>query len=249
MIKSLKRALGLLQILGESNKKYSIADISQLSGLPPSTVHRLLSTLKSEKFVCQDEMSSLYYLGPALVTLGLKASNYIDLRELALPIMRKLAESTGEDTYLAVSDNSRGVFLEHISGRYPLKIIDPFGIEVPMHCGALRKVLLASRSESYMHDYLTETLKVFTENTVNDPEVLMQQLEKIRNEGFAITLGEYIKDAIGIAAPIKDKYGNVVASIGIIGPNTRLTEDKHSKLISLVVEHARELSLALGSNP
>lgn len=249
MIKSLKRALGLLYILGESNKKYSIADISQLSGLPPSTVHRLLSTLKSEKFVCQDELSSLYYLGPALVTLGIKASNYIDLRELALPIMRKLAESTGEDTYLAVSDNSKGVFLEHVSGRYPLKIVDPFGIEVPLHCGSLRKVLLASKSENYIRDYLNEELKVFTENTVNNPEVLLHQLEKIRNDGFAITLGEYIKDAVGIAAPIKDKYSNVVASLGIIGPSTRLTEDKHSELISLVVEHAQELSLALGYHP
>jgi DNA-binding IclR family transcriptional regulator len=246
MLKSLKRALEILYILGESNKKYSIADISQLSGLPPSTVHRILSTLKSEKFVCQDEDSSLYYLGSALVSLGFKASNYIDLRKSALPIMRKLADRSGEDTYLTVVDDQKGVFMEHISGHYPLKIVDPFGLEVPLHCGAARKVLLAGKSENYIRDYLSKELKAFTENTVTNPVTLSHQLEKIKKDGFALTLGEYIRDAVGIAAPVKDKYGNVVASIGIIGPYTRLTEDKHPELISLVVEHAKELSSALG---
>ena len=246
MIKSLKRALGLLYILGESNKKCSLGEISQLSELPPSTVHRMLTTLKAERFVSQDEQSSLYYLGPSLVTLGLKASNYLDLREFALPIMEKLAEITGEDTYLAISNNGKGLFLERISGRHPLKIVDPFGTEVPLHCGALRKVLLANKTEDYIEDYLRKELEIYTKNTVHDPEILLKQLKKIRDDGFALTLGEYIKDAVGIAAPIKDKYSKVVASLGIIGPHTRLTKYKHADLIDSVVSHAMELSMALG---
>lgn len=137
-------------------------------------------------------------------------------------------------------------FLERVSGRYPLKIVDPFGTEVPLHCGSLRKVLLANKSEDYIREYLSKELQVFTENTIHNPVILSKQLKKIKSDGFALTIGEYIEGAVGVAAPIRDKYSKVVASLGIIGPYSRLTEDKHSTLIHLVVKHARELSISLG---
>lgn len=246
MVKSLKRALEILHILGGENKKYSLGEISELSGLPASTVHRLLSTLKSERFVVQDELSSLYYLGPVLIPLGIKASNYIHLRELALPIMKKLSEKTEEDSYLTVSDNIKGVFIEHVSGQHHLKIVDPFGIEVPLHCGASKKVLLANKSDDFLNTYIKKELVKYTGNTCVNPDLLIEQLKKIKKDGYALTIGEYINDAVGIAAPVKDRFANTVASLGIIGPYSRLTEDKHSNLIASVVEYAEKLSLDLG---
>lgn len=248
MVKSLKRALEILHILGGENKKYSLGEISELSGLPASTVHRLLSTLKSERFIIQDKLSTLYYLGPALIPLGIRASNYINIRELAFPVMEELSDKSEEDSYLTVSNNINGVFIEHVSGKHHLKIVDPFGIEVPLHCGASKKVLLANKSEDFICRYINQELATYTGNKRIDPDLLLKQLRKIKKNGYALTIGEYINDAVGIAAPVKDKLANTVASIGIIGPHSRLTEDKHSKLISIVVEHAEKLSLALGYN-
>lgn len=249
MVKSVKRSLDLLQILGSENKKFSIAELSSISGLPPSTIHRLLLTLKEHKFVNQDELSSLYYLGPSLVTLGIKASSYIDIRKSAIPIMRNLANTTGEDSYLTISDDNKGIFLERVAGPHPLKIIDPFNTQVPLHCGALRKVLLANKDEGFINDYLNNKLKTFTEHTITDPDLLLLELERIKKLDFAISIGEYIKDAVGIGAPVRDKFGNVIASLGIIGPITRLTEDKHSKLIDLVKQCAQDLSFSQGYHP
>lgn len=246
MVQSVQRALELLQILGSSNKKYSLAELRELSGLPPSTIHRLLLTLKESRFVSQDELSSLYYLGPALVTLGIKASNYIDIRKSAIPIMKRLANITGEDAYLAIADGNKGVFLERVAGPNPLKIIDPFGTQVPLHCGALRKVLLANKDEAFVRDYLSNKLQTYTESTVNDSNALLLELDKIKKEDIAVSIGEYIQDAVGIGAPVRDKFGNVISSIGIIGPITRLTKDTHTELIKLVKNSAEELSLALG---
>lgn len=246
MVKSVIRALELLMLLGNADKKCTLAELSQESGLPPSTVHRLLLTLKEYGFVRQDELSYLYYLGPAVVTLGIKANNFISLRKSAMPIMLKLANTTGEDSYLAISDVDKGVFLERVAGPHPLKIIDPFGTQVPLHCGAMRKVLLAFKDENFISSYIDDKLKKFTEYTISEPKLLLEELEKIKKEDAAISRGEYIKDSIGIAAPVRDKFGSVIASLGIIGPITRFSEDKSEELVKEVKQYAHKLSVNLG---
>ncbi|WP_432665472.1 IclR family transcriptional regulator [Wukongibacter baidiensis] len=246
MVKSVQRTLELLQALGSTNKKYTLSELGEVTGLPPSTVHRLLVTLKQHRFVTQDELSSLYYLGPALVTLGIKAGNYIDLRKSAMSIMRNLANTTGEDSYLAISDVYRGIFLERVAGPHPLKIIDPFDKQVSLHCGAMRKVLLAFKDSKFINNFINNDLNKFTEKTISDRDELLEELKRIRKEDVAISIGEYIKDAVGIAAPIRDKHGTVIASLGIIGPMTRFPQDKLEEQILEVKRHGRQLSFDLG---
>ena len=102
MVQSVTRSLLLLQTLGQAHKKCSLAELCETTNLAPSTIHRLLLTLKESRFISQDPASAKYFLGPALITLGIRASNYLNLRELARPILADLAANSKEDAYLSL---------------------------------------------------------------------------------------------------------------------------------------------------
>ncbi|MHC1714188.1 MAG: IclR family transcriptional regulator [Acidaminococcaceae bacterium] len=247
MVQSVERAINLLKILNNSNKKCSLSELSELSDLAPSTVHRLLLTLKRNHFVSQDDISSEYYLGSALISMGIVASNYLDIREKSYPILNDLANSTGEDAYIYMLDGNYGFMVQNVPGPNPLKIIGSALAHAPLHCGAARKVLLAYKDEDFIKNYLSKNLVKCAENTVTDPIILAEQLQEIRNNGYALSMSEHLKGATGMGAPVFDSSGGVVASIGIMGPSIRITEDKYSSIIYLVKKHARELSISLGA--
>lgn len=249
MVQSVERALKILQIIGSVQKKWTLAELSELSNLAPSTVHRLLLTLKNYRFIAQDIDSSLYYLGPALISLGMGANNYLDIRKAAIPIMEDLANISKEDVFLAISDGNQGIFVERIPGPQPLKVIGPVLERVPLHCGAIRKILLAYSSDSFIQNFLQNGLDKYTDKTQTDPALLLQQLMQIRQDGYAVSVSEYINDAVGIGAPVFDHYGEIAAAMGIIGPSVRIIQDNYPPLIHLVKNHARNLSAALGYRP
>ena len=197
--------------------------------------------------VSQDDTSSEYYLGSALISMGIVASNYLDIKEKAYPILNDLANSTGEDAYMYMLDGNYGVMVQNVRGPHPLKIIGPALAYAPLHCGAARKVLLAYQDADFINNYLSKNLAKFAENTVTDPEILAEQLQAIRNNGYALSMSEHLKGATGMGAPVFDSSGAVVASIGVMGPSLRITEDKYSSIIYLVKKHARELSVSLGA--
>lgn len=246
MVQSVERAINLLKILTNTNKECSLSELSELSDLAPSTVHRLLLTLKKANFVSQDETSSHYYLGSALISMGIVASSYLDIRKKAYPILNDLALSTGEDAYMYMSDGNYGVMVQNVPGPHPLKIIGSALAHAPLHCGASRKVLLAYKDKAFINNYLSKSLVKCADNTVTDPNILAEQLQTIRDNGYALSISEHLKDATGMGAPVFDSSGEVIASIGVMGPSIRITEDKYPSIIYLVKKHARELSISLG---
>ncbi len=246
MVQSVERAINLLKILTNINKECSLSELSELSDLAPSTVHRLLLTLKKANFVSQDETSSHYYLGSALISMGIVASSYLDIRKKAYPILNDLALSTGEDAYMYMSDGNYGVMVQNVPGPHPLKIIGSALAHAPLHCGASRKVLLAYKDKAFINNYLSKSLVKCADNTVTDPNILAEQLQTIRDNGYALSISEHLKDATGMGAPVFDSSGEVIASIGVMGPSIRITEDKYPSIIYLVKKHARELSISLG---
>lgn len=143
MIQSLLRSMELLELLKETNHKYSIAELSEATGLPPSTIHRILQTFCEKKYVIRDEHAHTYQLGPALISLGRAAANNVRIQEAALPILKNLSYNTREDSYLIIQVGDKGLVLDKMDGPNHLKVVEEFGYEMDLHCGAIRKVLLA----------------------------------------------------------------------------------------------------------
>lgn len=158
MIQSLLRAMELLELLKEANHKYSIAELSESTGLPPSTIHRILQTFCEKKYVIRDEHAHTYQLGPALISLGRAAADNVRIQDAALPILKNLSYCTREDSYLIIQVGDKGLVLDKTDGPNHLKVVEEFGYEMDLHCGAIRKALLAFQSDEYIRRYLDTRL-------------------------------------------------------------------------------------------
>ena len=247
MIQSLLRSMELLELLKETNHKYSIAELSEATGLPPSTIHRILQTFCEKKYVIRDEHAHTYQLGPALISLGRAAANNVRIQEAALPILKNLSYNTREDSYLIIQVGDKGLVLDKMDGPNHLKVVEEFGYEIDLHCGAIRKVLLAYQEPKYIDYYLNNIL----DRPESFPQIsrgaLASELKTIREMGSAVSHGEYVHDAVGIGAPIFGIEGRVSASVGIIAPYSRVADDTHLHHLEEQVKHsAAELSYYMG---
>ena len=250
MIQSLLRSLELLEVLKEKNRSFSIAELAETMDLPPSTVHRILQTFCEKKYVIRDERSHTYRLGPALIPLGKAASKGIRLQDAAKPVLAALSEQTGEDVYLIIQVGNKGLVIEKYDGPSHLKVVEEFGYEMYLHCGAIRKVLLAYQSPVFIDEYFKNIILQNRAFPYVRPADLQSELDKIKSEGLAISRGDYVNDAIGIGAPVFNADGELSASIGIIAPELRIANEEHLlHLQSLVKRYAAELSSDLGYMP
>ena len=222
MIQSLLRAMELLELLKEANHKYSIAELSESTGLPPSTIHRILQTFCEKKYV-------------------------IRIQDAALPILKNLSYCTREDSYLIIQVGDKGLVLDKTDGPNHLKVVEEFGYEMDLHCGAIRKALLAFQSDEYIRRYLDTRLNRPEAFPKTDPAELAEELRTIREKGIAVSHGEYVPDAVGIGAPIYGIDGRISASVGIIAPYSRIEDDTHLLHLQEQVRHsAAELSYYMG---
>ncbi len=250
MIQSLLRSMELLEVLKERNHSYTIAELADAMKLPPSTVHRILQTFCERKYVVRDERSHTYRLGPALIPLGKAASKGIRLQDAAKPILAALSEKTGEDVYLIIPVGNKGLVIEKVDGPSHLKVVEEFGYEMYLHCGAIRKVLLAYQSPNFIDEYMKNIIMQDRAFPYVRPADLRAELDKIRLDGYAISRGDYVAGSIGIGAPVYNSEGELACSIGIITPELRISDDEYLKtLCGHVKAFAAELSSDLGYLP
>ena len=127
--------------------------LAEAMDLPPSTVHRILQTFCEKKYVIRDDRSHTYRLGPALIPLGKAAARGIRLQDAAHGILAQLAKQTKEDAYLVIPVGNKGLVIEKVDGPSHLKVVEEFGYEMYMHCGAIRKVLLAWQTPAFIDEY------------------------------------------------------------------------------------------------
>lgn len=246
MIQSLVKASNILEFMKPVNKEYTIAEISEGVDIPPSTTHRILNTLIGCDYVMKDERTHLYKLGPGLISLGIAATSNINLQEDAYPILKALSKVTEEDAFLMIKSGNKGLVIAKAEGPHSLKVVEHFGLEIPLHMGAIRKVLLAFQPEKYIDFYLNEKLTPYINGGVPDKDKLIEELKHIKETHVSISTSEYIKNGGGIAAPVFDYKKDIVASIGIIAPSYRITPDNQEELVKQVSYYANELSKKLG---
>lgn len=240
----------ILEVLKEKKRSFSIAELAEAINLPPSTVHRILQTFCEKKYVLRDERSHTYRLGPALIPLGKAAASGIRLQDAAHPILAALSSKTEEDSYLVIPVGNKGLVIDKMDGPNHLKVVEEFGYEMYLHCGAIRKVLLAYQSPAFIDEYLQTAILHDHAFPLTQPSDLREELKRIRQSGYAITYGDYVNDAVGIGAPVFNSEGELAGSMGIIAPTIRLNHDTLLKShLESVQKFAAELSSDLGYSP
>jgi IclR family KDG regulon transcriptional repressor len=246
-IKSLAKALEILFSFTRERPSLTIGEISRELGFPPSTTYRLVATLRDKGLVQQKPGTDSYMLGVRLLQLGDVIRLSLDLRHAALPYMQRLVQTSRETVVLVAATDSQATYLEMIESPEPMRVIPSDGMSFPLHCGATRRTLLAHMEPEAQERYMKGRLKRYTPGTIVDKAELREDLERILERGYAIGNQEIYSGARSLAAPIRDAGDRVVASIGIVGPMQRLTDERISKLLPSLLGCAEDISRALGA--
>jgi DNA-binding IclR family transcriptional regulator len=169
----------------------------------------------------------------------------MNLRNVAKPIMEELAKQTDETVILEVVDGFHGLCIEKVESSQSMKCTSQVGKRVPLHAGAPTKILMAYLPAEKIEQIIEQGLQKFTESTVTEPDILRNQLEEIRQKGYCISNGELDLGSLGIAFPIRNHEGKVIAAISVVGPEFRVA-DKINQFLLYCQSAAAAISQQLG---
>jgi len=221
-LKTIQRAAEIMDLL--SNKECSgVADLSRRMDLPKSTVHDYLRTLQTLGFVVNED--GTYRLGFRLLELGGEVKYRNRLYHVARPEIERLAETTGELSSVNVEEAGRFVILHTEQGDESLQLGIYPGLAIPIHTHAAGKVMLAGFSPEKVDGIVADRgLPKQTDDTISDRDELLTELDRIREQGYAVDSNEQVVGMGVVAAPVTVEK-RVIGSIGIVCPTDRLEDD------------------------
>ncbi len=245
-IKSLEKAIDLLFLFDTERRVIDVKTMAARLRLPLRTTYRFVNTLRKQRVLILEDGTGRCRLSPRWRRLLAAIEESGDITRLSGPFLADLARETGETAQLMVLSGDEAVLVDAAESPHPLRVGPPKGRHIPLHCGAGAKVLLAFRSPEEVEGYIRRSgLKAYAPNTVTDPDQLKSQLRAIRRTRFAVSHQEYVQGARAVGVPIEDPTGAVTASLGLVGPDSRLTSQKARELKPLMLETARRISMAL----
>ncbi|MHC2995608.1 MAG: IclR family transcriptional regulator [Candidatus Atribacteria bacterium] len=248
-IKVLNKTFSILEILLQHGSAMNMTEISEKLGLYPSTIHRILDTLRHWGYVEQEPNNQKYQLGLKVLELGMAKLHQMDLVREATPYLKDLVNQCNETVHLGVLEEGEVLYLAKEESSQTIRMVSYVGRRAPIHCTALGKVLLAYLSEEKRKDILDKKgLPSLTEKTITNKKELEKELCKVREQGFALDRGEFEKGVRCLAAPIRDYQGKVIAAISISGPAFRIDVNKQNHLKEVLIKISKKISKRLGYN-
>ena len=214
LIQSVERAALVLKVLASGPRRLGVSEIADRLGLTRPTVHALLQTLQAHGFVEQDRDSDKYQLGAGLLQLG---NSYLDLNELrarSLVHAERLASRADAAVRVGVMHGDGIVVVHHVFRPDSTLQILEVGAELPLHASALGKAILAFLPDNAVDDLLADSRPRLTSRTLA-PKALRNELDQVREHGWARERDEAILGESSIASPIFDHSGNAVGAIGV----------------------------------
>lgn len=239
-----QKTLGVLEA-ALLNERFT--DIVAETGLPKSTVHRILSTLVAEGFVSGDADHG-FHAGPRFVTLAGRAISSLDISELAQPVVDRLVAAVDCTVHVGVVSGDEMVYVIRTDSSKPYRMRSRVGLAIPMHSTGMGKVALSSWTAEDVAALAARTgLPARTDTTITDLDLLQKELARIRSRGYALDLGENEVGTVCVSAPIRDHTGRVthglsVSSIALEHPGTSIEE-----MAPFATAAADEISQLLGA--
>lgn len=244
LLRGVERAVSLLNNFTADKPTLDLSSASRCLNVPRSTAYRLLRSLEACGMLVYDDEQRAYRLSLALARLGQVALATVDLRAVARPYLRSLAQDTGESAFLLVLQDSSAVIIDAQESGHPLKLSLPLGTPSPLHAGASNRVMLAHLPPDQIRAYLSRPLARITPNTNTDAADLAADLEAIRSRGYVYTVGELTPDVAGLAVPL---FGadSVLGSLAVAGPASRLRPERVPECVEYLRQAADGINRAL----
>jgi DNA-binding IclR family transcriptional regulator len=246
-IKSVDKALRVLERLGESRREMGVHELARHLNLDVTTIYRILRSLESRGFVQHNAESGRYRLGLRLLQLGEAFLETIELRAVARPHLQRLSEETEETAHLMVLDGCMGTYLDRVESPQRVRVASNVGRREHLHCSAVGKAILAFLPEERVREIVeTVGLPRFTPRTITSLDFLLAHLEEVRGQGYAIDDAEGEEGVRCVGAPVFDARGEVIGSLSISAPLYRTSLERLHGWSPLVITAAWEISRSLG---
>lgn len=232
------KAFVILEALA-TRKVNTINDISLMTDIPRSTVHRILKALAEDEIVTIKPHKG-YVLTPKLISIGLNGIAERDLMDSAIPVMKSVAEKTKETVSLNVICGHERVCIYRVEGDHPITRNIRVGDKGPLFRGSAGKVIASGLSPKEM-DAMLQKYVANGVIKVNEVQDVIQQIEKVKGQGFAVSIGERVENSASLAVPVKDIAGYTLASLSISTLADRLHEENKQKYLELLVDASKQI--------
>ena len=246
LIESVAGTLGVLEAISEAGGSASLRAVAEATGRPKGTVHRMLATLVNTGFLARDPENAHYRLTLKLWRLGAAAVGRLDVVKTAKPWLERLVAAVDETVHMSVLDESGSiVYISKVESPRSIRVQTRIGQISPAWCTATGRSILAF-NPAIAERVLSGPLEARTSKTVTDPKRVRAALREVAVAGFAVTRAENHPDMGGIAAPIRDHSGAVIAGLGIGVPEFRMNRELVARCIPHVMRAAAGISAELG---
>jgi DNA-binding IclR family transcriptional regulator len=246
-VQSVDRAIAILKSFSLEKPERGVGELSDELGLHKSTVSRLIKTLERGGLLSRNPDTKRYRLGLDLIGLAGQVTSYMDVREVARPALRQLAQDCQESVNLVVLDAGKVINLEQfVPPERQVKNIGRVGRRLWPHCTAAGKVLLAHLSPAELDQAVPGELVGLTPHTITDRGRFLQELVLVREQGYAVAREELEEGLNALAAPVHDHSGGVVAAASVAGPAYRVTPEQLPRLAVRLLAVTQQISAWLG---
>ena len=231
MSNSVKKGFEIIRYIADRQGELTLSDISRELGINKTTVFRYLETMEELNILERSEKS--WYLGIGLFELGNKVNFPASLVNNIHPVLHKLSSELNETVNFAGLFSDHAVYLDKIKSNRGLQMRSKIGEELPLYCTGLGKAILSELDE-FMVKRILQNIKFppLTEKTINNKKSLLAELEKVKNQGYALDLEEYEHGLTCISVPLKIKKLGFTGAISISGSSSRYTEKMIEELVS-----------------
>jgi DNA-binding IclR family transcriptional regulator len=227
MVPAVERAIHILLMLSTSAQGMTLAEIASATGWHKSSVHKILMTLAHFGFLDRDEATKRYVLGIELVRCGRTVLNNLQIHQSAKSFLIELADYSGETANLAIVRGNKIVVVDMAEASVPLRVSPPIGIVDSLTAKSNGKAVLAWFPEDRVKEIIqTEGIPKQTKNSVAHIKQYQTELAAVRKQGYAIDIEEFQEGISAVSAPVFNSEKQVVGTLAIIGPTSRMTKEK-----------------------
>ncbi|MGD2406819.1 IclR family transcriptional regulator [Bacillus subtilis] len=243
--KTVVKSMALLNLFLHK-PRLTLSELVSLTGMPKTSVHRMVSSLEEMGFLSRDA-SGAYSLGLVFLEFGQLVADRLDIRKIAKPVMEELCREVDEAVQLIMRDGNEAIYVEKIEGTQTVRLYTAIGRRSPLYAGACARSILSFLPREEIEAYIKQTeLISIGSGTITDPEKLLQEIDASVQNGYTVSYSELENYTAAIGAPIFNHKRQVAAGISIAGFEARFTEDRLPYLTEKVKDAALQISRKIG---
>jgi DNA-binding IclR family transcriptional regulator len=246
-VQAVTNSIRVMEALGNAEHEQSITELCEKLDLTKSNAIKLLVTLEKFGYVDNNKYTGNFRLGVKTFQISQAYINKLSLPEIAMPILKSLRAAVNESVYISVMSKENVVYLRVVETDAPVRVIPRIGNAGPAYATATGKVQLAFMESRDVEILYKEPFHRYTPNTINSMDALLNELETIRKQGYALDLQEFEEGVCCVAVPVKNFMGIVIAGMSISAPIERMSEQRVIRtLLPQLIDSAHKLSTKFG---